>query len=144
MLLAAITISCVCYRRYLFALKIKRHNVHATEIIMTTSEEEGKYTITKETPDKESGNYHIPTALSTQDHLNDNKIANLKHTNFTNFTTATFGSIKNKVLPDSDTDQNNNEDPFKGCEAIIPEVDSESSGTMRKSVRSVKSKKSTI
>ena len=114
---------------------------------MTTSEEEGKYTITKETPDKESGNYNIPTTLSTQDHLNDNKIANLKHTNFTNFTTATFGSIKNKVLPDSDTDQNNNEDPFKGCEAIIPEVDSESSGTMRKSVksvRSVKSKKSTI
>ena len=73
MLLAAITISCVCYRRYLFALKIKRHNVHATEIIMTASEEEGKYSITKETPDKEHGNYNIPTTLTTQDHLKDNQ-----------------------------------------------------------------------
>ena len=40
---------------------------------MTASEEEGKYSITKETPDKENGNYNIPTILSTHDHLKDNQ-----------------------------------------------------------------------
>ena len=47
--------------------------MHATEIIMTASEEEGKYSVTKETPDKEHGNYNIPTTLTTQDHLKDNQ-----------------------------------------------------------------------
>ena len=45
------------------------------------------------------------------------------------------------MLPLSESDQNN-EDPFKNCEAIIQEVDSEESSHTRKSARSIKSSKS--
>ena len=67
---------------------------------------------------------------------------------------STRRNDKHRVIPvmsamlDSETpkdDNTDNEDPFKGCEAIIPEVDSESSSHTRnnKSVRSFRSKKST-
>ena len=39
---------------------------------MTTSEEEKNSEI-KEIPDKEGGNYNIPTAISNQEHFTENK-----------------------------------------------------------------------